>query len=151
MRSSLHASALVALLSACALAACAREDSPEAQVRVVIEAAEQAAEARDVSAAMRLVAEDYADSRGFDREALRRFVHGYFVLNQSIRLLVRVEDVQFPADELAQARVTVGTLGTRGEEAEDWSVAVDLHEFDVELVREGGEWLLRRAERSASH
>jgi hypothetical protein len=151
MKSVLHASSLAALLAACTLAACAREDSPEAQVRAVIDAAEQAAEARDVSAAMRLVADDYADSRGFDREALRRFVHGYFVLNQSIRLLVRVEDVQFPADELAQARVTIGTLGTRGEEAEDWSVVVDLHEFDVELVRDGREWLLRRAEWSTSH
>lgn len=144
------ASRLAALLAGCALAACAREDSPEAQVRAVIEAAEEAAEARDVSAAMRLVGPEYADSRGFDREQLRRFVQGYFVLNQSIRLLVRIEDLRFPADELAQARVTVGTLGTRGEQPEDWSLVLDLHEFDVELVREGDDWLLRRAEWSAS-
>lgn len=130
-----------ALLGMGMLASCAREDSPEQRVRAVIAAAEEAAEARDVSAAMQLVASDYADTRGFDRQALRAFVHGYFVLNQSIRLLVRVEDVRFPADQLAQAHVTVGMLGSRAE----------VHEFDVELVNEGGDWLLRRAERRTSH
>jgi hypothetical protein len=142
---------LPGLVLVASLAGCAREDSPEAQVRSVIAAAEQAAEARDISEAIRLVAADYEDSRGFDREELRRFVHGYFVLNQSIRLLVRVDEVQFPADELAQARVTLGVLGTRGaEETQDWSLAAEVHEFDVELVKYGGDWLLRRAERSAS-
>lgn len=139
-----------ASLAAAALAGCAREGSPEAEVRAVIAAAEQAAEARDVSAAMRLVAQDYADSRGFDRAALRRFVHGYFVMNQSIRLIVRVNEVRFPAERLAQAHVTVGVLGTRGTEPEDWTLAADVHDFDVELVREGDEWLLRRAEWHAS-
>jgi hypothetical protein len=138
------------MIAVAVLAGCAREDSPEQRVRAVIAAAEEAGEARDVSAAMRLVARDYADARGFDRDGLARFVRGYFVLNQSIRLLVRVDDVQFPADELAQARVTVGMLGTRGPEAEDWTLAADIYEFDIELVKDDDEWLLRRAEWHAS-
>jgi len=134
------------LLASIVLASCAREDSPEQRVRAVISQAEQAAEARDVGAAIELVARDYRDSRDFDRRELRQFVHGYFVLNQWIRLLVRVDDVRFPADELAQARVTVGMLGTRSDGAEDWDLAAEIYELDVELVSEDGEWRLRRAD-----
>jgi len=134
------------LLASIVLASCAREDSPEQRVRAVISQAEQAAEARDVGAAIELVARDYRDSRDFDRRELRQFVHGYFVLNQGIRLLVRVDDVRFPADELAQARVTVGMLGTRSDGAEDWDLAAEIYELDVELVSEDGEWRLRRAD-----
>jgi hypothetical protein len=121
------------------LVACAAEDSPEQQVRAVITRAEEAAEARDVSAAMDLVADEYADANGFNRDRLRGFVHGYFLLNPSISLLVRVEDVRFPADELAQARVTVGALRQ--------GLETDLETFDVELVKVGDDWLLRRADR----
>jgi hypothetical protein len=124
---------------AVALCACAPDGSPEQQIRAVITQAEQAAEARDVSAAMDLVADEYADANGFDREQLSRFVRGYFMMNPSINLLVRVEDVQFPADELAQARVTVGMLGQ--------GLDTDLETFDVELVKVGGDWRLRRADR----
>jgi hypothetical protein len=130
---------VVALASVLALAACASEGSPEQQVRAVITQAEEAAEASDVSAAMELVADEYADDNGFDRDRLRDFVRGYFLINPSINLLVRVEDVQFPADELAQARVTVGMLGQ--------GLETQLETFDVELVKEGGDWRLRRADR----
>ena len=122
-----------------ALAACAPEGSPEQQVRDVLAQAEEAAEARDVSAAMELVADEYADANGFNRDELRGFVHGYFVMNPSINLLVRVEDVQFPADELAQARVTLGMLGQ--------GLETQLETFDVELVKVGDDWRLRRADR----
>jgi len=135
-------STLVALASLLALTACASEGSPEQQVRAVITQAEEAAEARDVSAAMELVADEYSDANGFDREQLRDFVRGYFFLNPSINLLVRVEDVQFPADGLAQARVTVGMLGQ--------GLETQLETFDVELVKEGDDWRLRRADRPDS-
>jgi hypothetical protein len=126
-------SRLVAFAFAVALVACAREGSPEAEVRAVITAAEEAAEAGDVSAAMDLVADEYADANGFDRQELR-----YFLMNPSMKLLVRVEDVQFPADELAQARVTVGVLGQ--------GLETQLETFDVELVKEDDDWRLRRAD-----
>jgi hypothetical protein len=132
-------------LTVLALAGCADRETPEERVRAVIGAAERAAEEREVGAAMELVARDYRDEYGFDRDGLQRFLRGWFVMNQSIRLLVRVEDVKFPADELAQARVTIGMLGTRGEGGEDWDLAAEIHELDVELVSEDGEWRVRRA------
>jgi hypothetical protein len=126
------------------LGGCGSKESPEERVRAVITKAEEGAEARDLSAVMDLVSDRYADTRGQDKQSIRALLHGYFVINQSVHLLVRIEDLEFPADETAQARVTVGMLGRQAQE--DWSFAAEAYEFDVRLALEDGEWLLTSAE-----
>lgn len=136
------AAALVLVL----LAACSREPSPEDQIRAVIVAAEEGAEARELSAVMDLVSERYSDLRGQDKAGVRGVLRGYFLVNQSIHLLTRVESVQFPSEEVATARVTVGMLGRQDGGSGDWSLAADVYEFDVRLLDEGGEWRLQSAD-----
>lgn len=133
-----------AALAAALLVSCSREATVEQQVREVIERAEQRAEARDLSSLMELVSESYSDMRGNDRQQIRDYLRGYFLVNQSVHLLTRIESLEFPADELARARITVGMLGRQGEE--DWNLAADLYEFEIELLREGGEWKVRHAD-----
>ena len=139
---------LLATASLVALAAgCARESTPEQQVRAMLAQVEQEAEARSLSGVMAFVSDEYSDGRGFDKARLRDFIRGYFVIHPSIELLVRVESLEFPADELARARVRVGMLGTRSEgQGDDWSLAGDIYDFDVELIREGDEWRVLRAD-----
>jgi hypothetical protein len=71
-------------------------------------------------------------------------MRGYFFINQSIHLLTRIEEVQFPGDELATAHVSVGMLGQQAQE--DWAFAADVYEFDIQLRRIDGEWKLQSAE-----
>ncbi len=123
------------------LAGCGTADDRETAVRKVLEQAEQAAEARDVGDAMALVSADYLDARGLDRDGLRNAVRGYFVLNPSLRLAVRVQSLQFPDSNRARARLQVGSVG-RG----SGGVDLDLGRFDVQLVEEGGDWRLLRAD-----
>lgn len=130
---------LVALLGACG-----SESSPEKQVREVIAAAETGAEARDLSAVMDLVAQSYADSRGQDKAAIRDLMRAYFVVNQSVHLMMRIEEIDFPADELATAHISVGMLGRQSQES--WDFAADIYEFDVRLIREDDDWRLVSAE-----
>lgn len=127
------------------LAACGEGQSPEDQIREVVAEAEKGAEARDLSDVMALVSERYADTRGQDKAAVRDIVGGYLLVNQSIHLLTRVEDVKFPSDTIATARVTVGMLGRQDDAAGDWSLAADVYEFDLRFVREGDEWRLQSA------
>ncbi|MFO7277680.1 MAG: hypothetical protein DIU56_011640 [Pseudomonadota bacterium] len=134
------------VLSLTLLAACTSRSTPEAEVRALIARGEEAAEARDTGAVMALVSEQYSDELGRDRQALRNFVRGFFLVNQRVRLLTRIESIEFPEDGLARVRLVVGMLGTRGDE-EDWSFAAELHELDIELVREGGEWRVLHARR----
>ncbi len=132
------------LLAVAMLGACGEEASPEEQVRATIARAEEGAEARDLSAVMELVADGYADTRGQDKQSVHALMHGFFVVNQSVHLLMRVEDVEFPSDGIAEARVTVGMLGRQSQE--DWSFAADVYELDVRFVREDSDWLLQSAE-----
>ncbi|MGH8310003.1 MAG: hypothetical protein ACRETX_09440, partial [Steroidobacteraceae bacterium] len=55
------------ILAHVVLAACGREPSPEDRIREVITAAEEGAEARDLSDVMVLVSDRYSDLRGNDR------------------------------------------------------------------------------------
>jgi len=128
------------------LAACSREPSAEDRIREVIAAAETAAEARDLSDVMALVSDRYSDLRGQDKAAIRDLMRGYFLINQSIHLLLRIEDLEFPANNMASARVTVGMLGRQDAGGNDWSLAADVYEFEIRLLNEDDEWRLISAE-----
>lgn len=128
------------------VAGCGSGTSPEDEVRAVIGAAEDAAEARDASALIELVAPDYRDPRGNGAEEIRRYVRGYLLAHQSIRLLTRIDEIRFPADDLARVRATVGMVGRDAEAVGAWDLAADLYEFDVTLAREGGDWRVIRAD-----
>jgi hypothetical protein len=127
------------------LGGCGEPDSPEAQVRAVVQEAEDAAEARDASRLFDLIAPDYRDPRGFGADELRRYLHGWLIAHQSVRLLTRVESIEFPAEDLARLSVTVGMVG-REAGSEAWDLAADVYDFDVTLAREDGEWRVIRAE-----
>lgn len=127
--------------------ACGSDDSPEEQVRAVIEAGEAAAEARDVSALMDLVSPNYQDEEGRDRGELRRYVHGYLVANQSIRLFTRVERMEFPYRDMARVDLTVGLLGREASEQDAFDLDADVERLSIELQLDDGEWKVTRARR----
>jgi hypothetical protein len=120
------------------LAACADRGSPEQQVRSVIEQMERAAESRSVGDLKAHLSEDYRDSNGMDAEAAARYARGYFIANQSIHLLTRIEQLTFPSDGEARAQVLVGMLGR--DAGDSWDLAAELHTFKIALRREDDEW-----------
>ncbi len=143
--STMRASAASCLLLVVMLAACSREPSPKDQIRALVAAAEEGAEARDLSDVMALVSDRYTDLQGQDKAAVREMMGGYFLINQSIHLLTNVEDIKFPANDMATARVTVAMLGRQDDTAGDWSLAAEVYEFDLRFLREDEEWRLQSA------
>jgi hypothetical protein len=129
-----------------AAAGCGERDTPESQVRAVVAAGESAAESRDVGELMALVASDFQDGRGGDREELERYLRGYFLMHQSVHLLTRIESVEFPYADYARARLTVGALGRESSAATTLELAADVHDVALELRLEGDEWRVVRAE-----
>jgi len=123
---------------ALALAACSDTSSPEQQVRAVIEQMEQAAESRDVGDLKAHLSEDYRDANGMGAEDAVRYARGYFLANQSIHLLTRIEELTFPAPDEARAQVLVGMLGR--DAADQWDLAAELHTFKIALRREDDRW-----------
>jgi hypothetical protein len=130
---------LMLVVSCAALAGCGGSD-PEAAVRARLEAAEAAAEARDAGFFGDLIAASYSDSRGNDRAAVMRLVRGYFLANQRVEILSRVDDVRLMGDDAAEAVVYAGIAGQRSGAERLGGIGVDLYRFDLELVSEGGEW-----------
>lgn len=127
-----------ALLFITLLAACGSRPSDEDRVREVILQLETAAEARDASDVLEHVAAGYEDAQGFDRAQLQNFLRGYFLSHPRIELLVNVETLQFPADGLAQAELTITTVSLSDP---------DRAHLKVEFRREGDAWRVARADR----
>ena len=125
----------------CALAACGARSSDEQRVRELITSVEAAAEKRDASDVLEFVADDYEDANGFDRIQLQNFLRGYFLARPKIELLVSVEQLEFPADGLAQAEVAVTSLSFG---------STDRARLKVEFRRRGGKWQVSRADREGS-
>jgi hypothetical protein len=128
--------------------ACGGAQSPESQVRAVIETGEAAAEARDLSALMDLVSPDYQDDSGRDSRELRHYVHGYLIANQSIRLLTRIDNIEFPYRDMARVALTVGSLGREATEDSSFDLAADVEQLSIELQLDDGEWKVTRAQRN---
>lgn len=137
---------IVCLLLCLALPGCGRETSPEDELRAVVAAAEEAAEARDASALFELIAANYRDGQGNGAEEIQRYVRGYLIAHQSIHLLVRIDEVELLATDLARLRATVGMLGQERDGAAAWDLAADVYEFDLTLARENSDWQVTRAD-----
>jgi hypothetical protein len=132
--------ALVALV-----AGCGESRTPEAQVRAIVAQGEQAAEARDLSGVMDLVAPSFRDGQGGGRDELKQYLRGYLVAHQAIHLLAKVHSVEFPYRDMAKVSLTLGTLGREAAAATAFDLAADVYDVELELALDGGEWRVTRA------
>lgn len=133
---------------AAALASACSRGTDEEQIRALIDSAETAAEARDVSDLMDLVADNYADDRGSDKDELQRFMRAYFVMHPKIELLVTVGEIELETANRARVQVDVTMLGTRLDGGpEQTSLTGDLESLRVELRRVDSQWRVSRADR----
>jgi len=134
----MKAFAPAAALGAVLAAGCATSDS-EAEIRVLLAGAAEAAEARDVGFFGDAIGHAYRDTRGNDREQLLLAIRGYFITNQRIDVASRIDEVVLEGADAARAVVYAGLLGRDGA-ALSSGVDAGLYRFDVELVNDDGEW-----------
>lgn len=128
---------LTALIAAVTLCACGSRSSDEQQVRELLAALEQAAEARDASDVLTLVADDFASDDVAGKADLTRFLRGYFLAHPRVDVSVDVESLELPVPDLAQARLELRV-----------APAGDHATLDVEFRRLDGDWRVTRAERA---
>jgi Tfp pilus assembly protein PilP len=126
-------------------AGCGQRETPESQVRAVIARGEAAAEARSLADLMDLVSPAYQDEQGSGPGELKQYLRGYLVTHQSIRLLARVESVEFPYQDYAKVNLTLGTLGRDTASANAIALAADVYDVQLELQFEDGDWKVTRA------
>lgn len=132
--------ALLIAASTLMLSGCGSEDSPEQQVRTAIAEIELAAEARDTSEVVEWLDPAYRDAHGNGIEDVRRLLRGYFLTNQSVHLLTRIEELSFPHPDEARVTLRVAMVGREADAASAWNLAGDLHRFELALVSDAGQW-----------
>lgn len=123
------------------------QDSPEAQVRALLQRCEAAAEKKESAALRQMISEKYADSQGQDKKAVEAILRYYFLRNESIHLLTRIRQISFPKPDIAQVDVMVAMAGQPIADAGQLErLRADLHRFEITLADENKEWKVIRAE-----
>lgn len=122
------------------LAACGGDDSdPENALRDWVARGEQAAEAKDRSGLLEMISEDYADARGNDRARIGDTLRLYFFRQETVALLISIDDIVLYDDTAAKVSLTVGMAGTNDSVL---GIRADAYRFELELQKPGDEWML---------
>jgi hypothetical protein len=115
------------------------EAGPEEQVRQWLSAGQQAVETKERGDLLDLISPSYADSRGFDRDDIGDRLRVYFLRQQSIKLLTSIEEIRLYGDSAAEVDLTVGMAGKNDSV---FGFSADAYRFQLELERDGDDWLL---------
>ena len=124
------------------VAGCGDEEagSPEEELRAWVDRGEAAAEAKDRGALLDMISPDYADARGNDRSEIGDILRVYFFRQNSIGLLVDINDIVVSGDTAAMIDLTVGMAGTTTNSA--LGIRADAYKFEFELEKPEDEWHL---------
>jgi hypothetical protein len=127
------------------VAGCHKASTPETEVRQLVEQAQHAAEARSVSDLAGLLSADFRDAQGNSSDDVARYLRAYFIANQSVRLITRIDSLQFPAPDTADLKVGVASATQSNGESGLGGIGADFKTFDLTLIKEGDNWKVRHA------
>ena len=131
-------SRLVLLCSA--IAACGGPATgPEEQVRDWLHQGQAAAEAKERRALMGMISPSYADARGNSRDSIENLLRIYFLRQQKVALVTRIEEVTIIDGTAAEVSLTVAMAGTNDSAM---GFRADAYRFTFELEHDGDDWLL---------
>ncbi len=110
------------------------EGDPEQQVRAWVGAMQEAAEEKDRKAIVANISPAYVDARGHDRNGINSLLQLYFLRQNKVALLGRIDDVQIIGDSAAEVSVTVGMAATNNSAL---GLSADAYRFELELEHDG--------------
>ncbi|MDH3532917.1 MAG: hypothetical protein OEO82_08300 [Gammaproteobacteria bacterium] len=134
---------LIALIALGYLGACGGSAAPpEEALRDWVRQGESAAEERNRRVLVSMIAPAYADARGNTREDIENLFRLYFLQQQKVALLTRVDAIRVFDDTAAELVLDVGMAGTSDGML---GFSADAYRFEMELEKEGDDWLLMSA------
>ena len=100
---------------------------------------EEAAEAKQRRELIDMISPAYMDTRGSDRGDIENLLRVYFFRQNNITLLTKIEEIRVYGDSAAEVELTVGMAGQNDAVL---GFSADAYRFQLELEREGDDWLL---------
>ena len=132
---------LVALIAGCD----GEPQSPEDEIRQLIDRAIEAAENRDTGDLMDLVADGYTDQRKNDKQRLKTMVRALFFRHKNIFLFKRISDIRISGTNLASVELFVAMTGQRLSDITKLAnFRAQIYRFELELVKDD-EWRVLEA------
>ena len=126
---------LVLMLGACG----GPETSAEEQLRDWVATGQAAAEAKQRSTLMGMISPAYSDNRGLDRDDVENRFRLYFLRQNTIKLLVSIDEIRVFGGTAAEIDLTAGLAGTNDSAL---GVSASAYRFELELEQIDGDWQL---------
>jgi len=115
------------------------EGDPEQQVRAWVSAMQEAAGEKDRKAIVANISPAYVDARGHSRDDIDKLLRLYFLRQNNIVLLGRIDDVRIIGETAAEVSVTLGMAATNNSAL---GLSADAYRFELELEYDGDDWKL---------
>ena len=115
------------------------DESPEDAIRDWVRDGHLAAEAKDRRALLDLISPAYADARGNSRDDIGNMMRFYFLRQNKVVLISRVDEIEVFEDSAAKLVLQVGMAGSNDNVL---GFSADAYRFEMELEQDGSDWLL---------
>lgn len=115
------------------------EMSPEEAVRAWVRQGVAAAEQKDRGALVDMVSESYLDARGQNRTDLGNLLRVYFLRQEKVAFITRIDELDVHGDSAADLVLQVGMAGTNDNVL---GFSADAVRIEMELERDGDDWFL---------
>ncbi len=137
---------ILLLLSILLLQACSGDDdSPEAEIRRLIDSGIEAAENRNGDALREMLHISYLDDRGYDRKQLAGLLRVYFLRHKSIHLFSKIDSIELINEDQATVKMHVAMAGSVISDIDALaSLRAQIYRFELDLIRQD-QWQLQRA------
>jgi hypothetical protein len=112
---------------------------PEEALRLWVDDMEHAAEDKDRSAMLDKISEAYADARGNSRSDVGDILLIYFLRQQSVAFVSKIDEIIISGDTAAEIVLTVAMAGTNDG---TFGLSADAYNFELELESVDSEWFL---------
>ena len=118
------------------------DEGPEAALRAWVAQGQAYAEEKDRRGLVNMISPGYTDDRGNDRDKISDLFRIYFLRTHSVALITAIDELNVYGDDAGELLLTVGMAGTNDG---TFGFSADAYQFEMELERQGGEWLLTSA------
>ncbi len=115
---------------------------PEEEVRAWVRKGQEAAEAKDRGELVDMMAPSYTDARGNSRDDIEDLFRFYFLRQQKVALITRIEELDVYDGTAARLVLAVGMAGS---DDNVLGFSADAYRFEMELERHDDGWLLMSA------
>lgn len=117
-------------------------EGPEQAIRSWVSQGQEAAEAKDRRALVKMIAPSYTDARGNSRDDIEDMFRFYFLRQQKVALVTRIEELEVYDDTAAMLVLAVGMAGASDSVL---GFSADAYRFEMEFELQDDEWLLTSA------